>query len=1218
MKYLFFFALFIATTCFSQENLGCKHFPTTNTSAVNTAISSKRGTSILLNNYDVKFYNIDLDVSNNSSYIFGFVEMLATSTIDNFNSLVVNLSSSFKIDSVIVNNKKCNTSSTNDLLTITLPTSVNKNGLIKSKIYYRGYGSTGADFPAGLINEQNDNGVYYTYTVSEPYHSYRWWPCKQELKDKADSVYINITTENTNTVASNGLLKKTTAVLGNKNKFEWKTYYPIDYYLITFSTGPYVVYNSYAKPSGSKDSILIQDFVYTTNDYTNNKSVIDKTKKLIELYSAKFGLYPFSKEKYGHFMTPSNIGALENQTMTMIGKSYNFSTVAHELSHQWFGDNVTCTSWQDIWLHEGFAEYFGQVLGSELYNNSPNTQAIVNTQTELLQNSENQAYLNSSSLSDPYAIFDHTNSYAKGAAVLHMLRFELGDNLFYSVLTEYHNKFKGKNASTDSLIAIVNKLTNKDYTYFFNQWIYNKGYPIYVLSYSQKGDTVYIDSKQSASSSSAPTFFNMKLDFSLSNGNSVDKFNFYQTKAQETFKAYYPGKTITNLAMNTSNWNLLKVNFIHLKSSECKLLSYSFNAINATASITGNNILITVPFGTDLTKLIASYTVSTYAKVLIGNVTQTSGQTLNDFTKNITYTIVAEDGTTANYTISITTTPASKEKDILSYSFINPSATGIINGTSISISLPYGTNVFSIYANFTLSNFATVTVNNNLQTSGSSYNNFTNPVQYIVKAQDGSTKTYTVTVIFGPKPKSSEKSILTFEFPELLIKGIVSNKTVNITVPYNTDISKLKAKFTLSTLAKAFVGNQEQFSETSINDYSSPLTYTVMAEDSSKLDYVINVTVGSNTQDNLLLEFGFVGFKQKATIKGYAVYITLPLGTNIKALNATWTISTNAYVRYNNETPEQSGNNSHDYTTPIKYAVIGSGPSAIYTVYVTLGNDIPKSAEKNMLTFGINNPKVTGVILDTNISITVPFGTNISNLLAEFTASDKTTVKVGQVIQTSGITYNDFTKGLVYTVIAEDGSIKYYSVTIKVANSTKSSEKNILSFGINSLKINGNIKDTNITLTVPLGTNVTNLIAEFTTSAKATATIGQVQQTSGVTYNDFTNTLIYTVIAEDGSIKHYYVSIIIDNKTTSISSIREEIVNVYPIPTIDKIIIESPVKVNSIYITNLLGVTVLEPNEINRIDQKIIIDVTQLASQTYFLHLCTSDENKIFKIEIQK
>jgi hypothetical protein len=947
---LFFSLTFLSISSFSQEQL-CKHFSNVNQ---NIEQHKKRVVKdVRMKDYDVTFYNLDLNVSNLNTNLSGFVESKVIVKKSNFNTLVFDLVTGFTIDSVVVNGIKKTSQQSGDLLLINLNASFQVDDVLQTKIYYRGKGKVGSSFPVGMMNGKNSKGVSYTFTASEPYHSYNWWPCKQDLEDKADSVYINITTENTNTVASNGLLKSTKTI-GNKKRFEWKSYYPIQYYLIAFSCGPYYVKNSYAKPAGITDSILIQDFLYTSADASNYASQIASTKKLIELYSEKLGIYPFYKEKYGHFMAPSQVGALENQTITMIGDWYNQNTVNHELAHQWFGDNNTCDKWNEIWLHEGFASYFGAVLGEEFLTGNINFQNLEYVRSEITSaQSSKSTYVSDLDALDPFLIFDEINVYKKGAMILSMLRFELGDVLFFDVLYSFYQKNKGGLMNTQSLLQTVNEKSGKDYNYFFNQWVYGYGYPIYDVSYYQKGDSVVIETSQSTSSALTP-FYKMGIDFNLIGDNDTLYVKDIHDSYNKVYHFSVPNFKLKSIQVNPYSFNLLKISTLNkiVLSNLKQFTSFEFTSLNAKGVITGDTVKITVPFNTDVTKLTASFTNSSKSVVTINSVNQISGKTVNNFKNDLVYTITAEDGSTHNY---------------------------------------------------------------------------------IVK------------VIIASKPKSSEKRLLSFEFPDLLVKGLISNNVINLEIPSNSDLKSIKAKFSVSPLAKLFIGNTEQISELTFNDFSKPIIYTVMAEDSSTVDYSISIKT-QDPEDNLMLTFGFVGFKQTAIINGFAVRISLPLGTDISALNAVWTISNGAYVRYNNETRETSGSNNHDYTNPITYAVIGSGKSGIYKVFVTLKNEEPKSSENEILTYALTNPKVEATIHDSIIDLVVPAKIILSDIVAEFSLSPKAKTFVNQMEQVSGVTKNDFSSNLKYIVVAENGASRNYYVKISTIDSTKA---NIINSNIN-------------------------------------------------------------------------------------------------------------------------------------------------------------------------
>jgi hypothetical protein len=187
-----------------------------------------------------------------------------------------------------------------------------------------------------------------------------------------------------------------------------------------------------------------------------------------------------------------------------------------------------------------------------------------------------------------------------------------------------------------------------------------------------------------------------------------------------------------------------------------------------------------------------------------------------------------------------------------------------------------------------------------------------------------------------------------------------------------------------------------------------------------------------------------------------------------------------------------------------------------------------KSNACDITSFAIATPASNGTINGTSIAVTVPFGTSLSSLVSTFASSTNATVKVGQVTQLSGSTTNDFSQVVNYIVTAEDGvTTKSYTVTVTVLQAPKSTACDFTSFGILSPLTTGSVIGTTITVTVPTGTNVSNLIATFTTSLNATVKVGQTTQVSGTTSNNFLQALTYVVTAEDGTTtKTYTVNVV--------------------------------------------------------------------------------------------
>ena len=441
------------------------------------------------------------------------------------------------------------------------------------------------------------------------------------------------------------------------------------------------------------------------------------------------------------------------------------------------------------------------------------------------------------------------------------------------------------------------------------------------------------------------------------------------------------------------------------------------------------------------------------------------------------------------------------------------SNTGVIDGTNhtISVTVPFGTNVQNLIATFSQSG-SSIKVGSTAQTSGTTINNFTNPVTYTVTAKDGSTQNYTVTVVVQNAPKA----ITGFSIGSNA--GVVdeANHTIVVTVPYGTDITSQKATFTQSG-SRVKVGTTVQTSGITTNNFTNPVTYTVTAADGKTQNYTVTVVVQNAPKSITGFSIGSnAGVVDEAN---HTIVAAVPYGTDVGNLIATFSQSGSS-VKVG-ATDQISGTTANDFTNPVTYTVTAAdGKTQDYTVTVVVQN-----APKAITDFSIDSH--AGVINEVNhtISVTVPYGTDVGNLIATFSQSGSS-VKVGATDQISGTTANDFTNPVTYTITAADGKTQNYTVTVVVQNAPKS----ITDFSIGSHT--GVINEANhtISVTVPKGTDVTNLIATFSQSGSSVK-VGATDQTSGTTPNDFTNPITYTVTAADGNTQNYTVTVTVsENK----------------------------------------------------------------------------------------
>ncbi len=514
-----------------------------------------------MDKYDVKYLKLDLAIEANNRNINGtaLTRAIAVQPLDSF---ICELKNNMILDSVFINGVK-NISFTRSADHVFIPLSpiITAGSTVEALFYYRGLTNTGAVF-AGTVTS---NGLMYTASLSESYQAREWFPVKQFLKDKIDSADCWITTSNTNLAGSNGLLVNTVDLPNSKKQFQWKTTYPMSYYMPSFSVGNYMDYKIYAKPlSISPDSILVQNYIVNNSTYFNtNKANIDKTPAFIEKLSELYGLYPFRFEKYGH--AHANIGGgMEHQTMSTMS-SFGSTLIAHELGHQWFGDNVTCATWNHIWINEGFASYSEYLLIEHLPALFPTTNPasyMLGVHTNVMSSAGGSVFVPDASLFDENRIFSGRLSYDKGSAIIHNLRFELqNDNTFYQVLQAFQQQYKDSVATADDFKNLAQTISGKGLTDFFNQWYYGEGYPTFNVDYSKQGDSLVLLVNQTVSAPAVTSFFKglYEIRFSTLQGDTTVKINLQNNNQVFKFRS---NRTPNGVTVDPNNWVINKVGSI--------------------------------------------------------------------------------------------------------------------------------------------------------------------------------------------------------------------------------------------------------------------------------------------------------------------------------------------------------------------------------------------------------------------------------------------------------------------------------------------------------------------------------------------------------------------------------------------------------------------------------------------------------------------------------
>jgi aminopeptidase N len=542
----------------------------------------------LMIKYDVHHYKLDIACENNSLFVSGNATINAKvlAALDTF---AFELHSNHTIDSVLVDGQKMTFINKVHMHYVPVPTIAVGNN-ISVQIFYHGTCPTGGNAAIGDGYSTKASGAWsnkVSWSLSQPYVAYEWWPCKQFLTDKADSDSVSITTADTNKAGSNGLLLSVDTLPNNKLKFNWHTTQAINYYLISVAVAGYVDYSFYAHPSNMVDSILIQNYIYN-NPLTlpNFKKIIDTTALQMEKFCEKIIPYPFAKEKYGHCMAPFS-GGMEHQTMTSLG-FFNFDLISHELMHQWFGDHVTCSTWKDIFVNEGFATY-GEYLAREMIYGVANANIdMKSTHNRIKSQAGGSVYFTDTT--DGNRIFSSRLTYDKGGAILHTLRFIIGDSAFFKTLQDFQNKYAFGNASAEEFRQVAETVSGKNLSDWMNQWFYGEGYPIYNAIFNSNGSNVIINLKH-ITSTGITTKFTNPVQIRLVSPLNGDSIITVPVTSNNEFFVIPTTKTIANLVIDPNNWVIDSTSSI-TKNPDLFALDILDNSVNSkmTAQIQPNPV----------------------------------------------------------------------------------------------------------------------------------------------------------------------------------------------------------------------------------------------------------------------------------------------------------------------------------------------------------------------------------------------------------------------------------------------------------------------------------------------------------------------------------------------------------------------------------------------------------------------------------------------------
>ncbi len=518
----------------------------------------------LTNNYDIKYHRMEWNIDPAIDSVRGCITTYFTPLINGFNQINFDCSNLLLVDSAKYHGSLVSFNhAVGNLLQINFTTIISINALDSISVYYHGQPSPSG---FGSFKQSTHHGIPVLWTLSEPYGASDWWPCKNSLTDKIDSIDVIISTPQAYRAASAGKLVEDTLIGANKI-YHWKHRHPIATYLIGIAVTNYSYHSNYV-PIGL-DSFEVLNYVYPENDSLAKTQTPDIVN-VIKLYDSLVIPYPFHDEKYGHAQFSWG-GGMEHQTMSFVNNFGN-GLIAHECAHQWFGDAVTLGSWQDIWLNEGFAVFMESLSEKYLFPNVWN--GLIKRNISLVCSVPNGSVWVDDTTS-VNRIFDGRLSYTKGSLLLRMLEWKLGDSLFFQGLRNYQNDplLAYNFVRTADLQRNLEQTSHQNLNNFFNEWFYGQGFPSYQINWSQNNGEVSFTVNQTTSDASV-SFYEMPIpiEFKGKNGDTIIVFDHtYQGQSFTTNLNFF----VEDLIFDPDSW-IISSNNIILHTPQVNILPNPF------------------------------------------------------------------------------------------------------------------------------------------------------------------------------------------------------------------------------------------------------------------------------------------------------------------------------------------------------------------------------------------------------------------------------------------------------------------------------------------------------------------------------------------------------------------------------------------------------------------------------------------------------------------
>jgi aminopeptidase N len=381
--------------------------------------------------------------------------------------------------------------------------------------YTISYGGTPAD---ALPPLKNMHGEPVRFSEGWPNQARHWLPMIDHPYDKATGEMI-VTAPAEWQVVSNGLLVEEVDLPNGLRRTHWKQSVPLASWLFAIGAARFESHHA-----GTVQGVPLQTWAFPQNAATARTVFEETSRRVLEFFTSRIGPYPY--EKLANVQAAGYSGGMENATVIFYGEkgvASGRSPVAHEIAHQWFGNSVTESDWDDVWLSEGFATYFALLFREHNAGRDDFVEGLQRSRETVLQTSAKSPDMSviHSNLSDMRRVLNPL-VYQKGGWVLHMLRCEIGDELFWSGIREYYRRYRDRNATSDDFRQVMEQASGKDLKSFFAQWLTRGGNPAIATTWKYDATRRSIDVAIAQTQAGAPYALKVEVAIDTASGRRIE------------------------------------------------------------------------------------------------------------------------------------------------------------------------------------------------------------------------------------------------------------------------------------------------------------------------------------------------------------------------------------------------------------------------------------------------------------------------------------------------------------------------------------------------------------------------------------------------------------------------------------------------------------------------------------------------------------------------